>query len=72
MQISKAGFRASDIDAVELSVKQSREVDVTLQVGSSSEKVEVTAAAVALDTQNASQEQVIVAKTISALPLKTS
>jgi hypothetical protein len=69
VQVTKEGFRTSNTDSVQLLVKQNREVDVTLQVGSTLETVQVSAAAVSLDTQDASQEQVITSRAISALPL---
>lgn len=69
IEVTKPGFELTRIENLQLFVKQEREVDVTLEPGRGTTEITVTAAAVALDTENASQSQVITAESTAALPL---
>jgi len=69
IQVEMQGFRASLHSGITLSVQQVAVVNVRLEVGAVSERVQVTAAAPLLDTQQANQGQVIDSKRIVGLPL---
>ena len=64
-----SGFQSSESKDVRLQVDESREVDFTLVPSSVATSVEVSAAAVAVETTNASLGQVITAQQVTQLPL---
>lgn len=66
---SVPGFKSALRSGVELAVDQKSQVDFTLEVGTVSERVEVTAAAAQLNTTEASQGQVIDNKRVVELPI---
>ena len=66
---SVPGFKSALRSGVELAVDQKTQVDFTLEVGTVSERVEVTAAAAQLNTTEASQGQVIDNKRVVELPI---
>jgi len=63
------GFRAAETRDLRLQVDEAREVNFTLSPSSVSSQVEVSAAAVAVETTNPSLGQVITAQEVSQLPL---
>ena len=63
------GFKTFEAGPVTLQVNDSVEIEVTLQLGDASEKVEVTAAAEVLQTTTASVGQVVNTRAIENLPL---
>ncbi len=69
VSISSAGFRPLNIDKVELLYGETRTIDVTLQVGATTETVEVTAAAEALNRTNAEVGGVIESEQIKEIPV---
>ncbi|MES2390335.1 MAG: carboxypeptidase regulatory-like domain-containing protein, partial [Acidobacteriota bacterium] len=69
IKVSKAGFKLFTQREVSLQVAQVAKIDVTMQVGSTSEVVEVSAAPPQLDTQTSSLGQVITGQTVADLPL---
>src|ERR1700735_1347254 len=63
------GFQSSESKDVRLQVDESREIDFTFAPSSVATSVEVSAAAVAVETTNASLGQVITAQQVTQLPL---
>ncbi|HYM12436.1 MAG TPA: TonB-dependent receptor [Bryobacterales bacterium] len=64
-----AGFRASEVRDVQLTIDQKAQVDFQLVVGQVSETVTVTGEAPVLKTEDSSTSQVILEKAIVDLPL---
>jgi hypothetical protein len=69
LRVSAAGFKTQDVQPFKLYIDQAARRDITLAVGSTTETITVSAGSVILQTENASQEQVIENKQISDLPL---
>lgn len=70
VEASKAGFQTTAITNIELLVTQRPRVDITLQVGAVTQRVEVSAGGVQLlETQTSAMGQVIQEKPIVELPL---
>ncbi|MBK9171254.1 MAG: TonB-dependent receptor [Bryobacterales bacterium] len=69
LQAAAEGFRTEQIVGVELTVAQSRQLDVRLQVGQVAETVEVQASAGLVQTSDANLSQVIDEKRVRELPL---
>jgi hypothetical protein len=67
--VESSGFQRAVVDSITLVVDQQYRVDVTLKPGQVSETVEVTANAVALDTETASVSQLVSQKQVEQLPL---
>jgi len=63
-----AGFKTKTVEQVELQVGQTRTLDVTLDVGQVSEKVEVTAENAPTDRSSAEASTVITTEQIADLP----
>jgi Carboxypeptidase regulatory-like domain/TonB-dependent Receptor Plug Domain len=63
------GFKRAVADNIKVDVQQTRRIDVTLQVGSTNEKVTVTSAAPQLQTQNAEISALVENKRVEELPL---
>jgi len=70
VEATKAGFKTAVSDNIELQIGDVREVDLALQVGSSSEQVTVTSEVPLLNTETSSQGAVIVGRQITELPLR--
>lgn len=70
VEATKAGFKTAVSDNIELQIGDVREVNLTLQVGSSSEQVIVTSEVPLLNTETSSQGAVIVGRQITELPLR--
>ncbi len=66
---SVPGFKRFEESAVTLQVNQVYSLDVTLQPGTPTEQITVTAAPASLDTQNATLAQVVTTRSIENLPL---
>lgn len=66
---SMAGFKTQEQGPITLAVNEPVELNITLQVGDAAERMEVTAAPEALQTQTASVGQVVNTRTIEGLPL---
>lgn len=66
---SKSGFKAYVETGLVLDVNSALVVDVTLQVGQSSEKVVVTSSALHVDTENTQMGEVITGKEMTDVPL---
>jgi hypothetical protein len=66
--ISKAGFRVGRILNQNVSVSESRTLDVKLEIGSATETVEVTATNTELQTMNATIGNTVDSSTLQALP----
>lgn len=69
LSITASGFRSERITSLNIELSQKARVDVTLQVGSVSEAVEVRAVAPVLNTDDASLGEVVGRKQIVELPL---
>ncbi len=69
VKAEKQGFKTANSDTLELQVQQQARLDVRLEVGSVSESIEVSAAAAALATENATVGTVVENKRIVELPL---
>ena len=69
LRVESAGFQTVEQKDVRLQVDESRELDFTLAPASVSEKVEVSAAEVAVETTNATLGQVITSEQVADLPL---
>ena len=65
----KAGFAVAVADGIELTVGARQRVDLTMQVGQLTERVEVLAAATRLETDTSQRGQVITGEQTRALPL---
>lgn len=69
LRVESAGFQTVEQKDLRLQVDESRELDFTLAPASVSEKVEVSAAQVAVETTNATLGQVITSEQVADLPL---
>src|SRR5215469_15019883 len=69
VRVEQQGFRSAVENNIELQVQQTTRVDFTLQVGQLSESIEVAAAAVQLNTDDATVGTVIENRRIVDLPL---
>ena len=69
IRVEQPGFRAAVENNIELQVQQTARLDFTLQVGQLSESIEVAAAAVQLNTDDATVGTVIENRRIVDLPL---
>ncbi len=69
LTVEKTGFKKAVAGPVQVDVQERPAVNFTLQVGSQSETIVVTATAPLLETQNSDLGQVIDARRVSALPL---
>ena len=69
ISISKDGFKPFEIQHVDLLYGQIRTVDATLQVGATSESVQVTASAESVNRSNAEIDGVIESPQIREIPL---
>jgi hypothetical protein len=69
MTISKTGFAPLSIRDIRVSVGESRTLDVILQVGSATERIEVAATTEVLNRTSAEVGQVIEAKQIREIPI---
>jgi hypothetical protein len=69
VRIVAPGFQTSSTDSFDLAVNARQRVDLTLQVGQTSQNITVNDAATQLETENSSRGQVINAKQIVDLPL---
>ncbi len=69
IQVSFKGFRTAVQKDINLQVDQQREVNFTLQPAAVTQKVEVTATAVAVQTSNPTLGQVITSQQVAQLPL---
>ncbi|HYO83875.1 MAG TPA: TonB-dependent receptor, partial [Bryobacteraceae bacterium] len=64
------GFKRGTVDAFRLEVAQTARVDIQMQVGATTETVEVTAAAPVLQTETATTGDTITASQATAIPLR--
>jgi hypothetical protein len=64
-----AGFKGAMSNNVEVQVQQTVRLDLTLEIGQTSESIEVTAAAALLQSENATVGTVVETKSITELPL---
>ncbi|HEY2351878.1 MAG TPA: carboxypeptidase regulatory-like domain-containing protein [Candidatus Acidoferrum sp.] len=69
LTVTAAGFRSFDETGIEVRVNDQLKYDVTLKVGSVSEKVEIVANAVQVQTESTQLGDVIDSKKMLALPL---
>src|SRR5690349_4904798 len=69
LRVENAGFRVFEQTGIVVQVNDNRKIDVVLQVGDISTKVEVAAAAAAVETANATLKSVVEGKRILELPL---
>jgi len=69
ISIEKQGFKTAVAGPAELKVQDRLAVDVTLQVGSATEKLTVIATAVQLETETSDLGQVVDSRRVSTLPL---
>jgi Carboxypeptidase regulatory-like domain len=69
LRVENAGFRGFEQTGIVVEVNDNRKVDVVMQVGDISTKVEVAAAAAAVETANATLKSVVEGKRILELPL---
>jgi hypothetical protein len=69
LKVEKAGFAIASHPAFVLTVNQVAQIDIAMKVGQTTETVEVTAAAPALETQSTQVATVIDAATNDELPL---
>jgi hypothetical protein len=72
MTVELTGFKSTVIETVSLRVDSTSQVDVTLEVGSLSEAVQVTSEAPITNTTDASLGNVITGSQIRALPLEAN
>ncbi|PYX41222.1 MAG: TonB-dependent receptor, partial [Acidobacteria bacterium] len=71
IEVSQSGFGTFRQTGIVLDVNSAKVLNVTLKVGQISEKIEVSADAVQLDTASTQNGEVIRAETITAVPLVT-
>jgi hypothetical protein len=69
LTVEKTGFSKVVQTGIQVDVQASLEVNVTLQVGTVSQEVDVAASAPLLDTQSANIGQVVAERQVSELPL---
>ncbi len=69
VSVQKAGFKATFQDNIHLEVNQSARIDLQLEVGQVSERIEVTSSAPLLEESNSAIGQVIEARAVADLPL---
>ncbi len=69
IRVTSAGFQASETRNIRLQVDEHRELDFTLAPASVSEKVEVSATQVAVESINPTLGQVITSEQVADLPL---
>jgi hypothetical protein len=69
LHVARTGFRTADVQPFTLYVDQQARQDVRLEVGATTQTITVSAGNVALETENATQGQVIENKEIVDLPL---
>jgi hypothetical protein len=69
VRVEAAGFRTSTASDFDLTINARQRVDLTLEIGQTSESVTVTDAAVLLEKDNSSRGQVIQPRQIVQLPL---
>ncbi|MDQ6707815.1 MAG: TonB-dependent receptor, partial [Acidobacteriota bacterium] len=69
IEASHAGFQKFLTTGIELTVNEQRRVDITLEVGTVEQQIEVTAAALAIETTATQLGQVIGQKKLLGLPL---
>ena len=70
LQATKEGFQAATVSNIELLVGQRPRVDMTLQIGAVTQRIEVSAGGVQLlDTQTSTMGEVIQEKPVQELPL---
>ncbi|MFY9562508.1 MAG: TonB-dependent receptor [Terriglobales bacterium] len=70
VQASQSGFKTATSNDIELRIGDVREVNLTLTVGSESEKVTVTAEAPLLNTETSARGDVIAGRQVTELPLR--
>ena len=68
LQVSKPGFRDYIGSGIVLNASQTKEVNISLEVGESKQTVEVTAGAELLDTQTATQSNTLSSRVVEQLP----
>ena len=71
IDVESKGFKAYRETGVVLDVNAARVVDVVLQVGQSTEKIEVSSAALQVETANTQMGEVIAGKEMTDVPLVT-
>ncbi|HEY2458333.1 MAG TPA: carboxypeptidase regulatory-like domain-containing protein, partial [Candidatus Acidoferrum sp.] len=71
ISVQQKGFKEYQQTGLVLDVNQAAVVDVTLQVGQSTEKIEVSSAALQVDTANTQMGEVIEGKEMTDVPLVT-
>ena len=71
IDVQKAGFKAYRQTGLVLDVNQTLAVDVPLQIGETSEKVEVSSSALHVDTETTQMGEVITGKEMTDVPLVT-
>ncbi|MCC6858692.1 MAG: TonB-dependent receptor [Bryobacterales bacterium] len=69
VRCESAGFRSSTVTGLRVETQQKARVDFTMQIGEVTEKIEVAASAVALQTEDASIGSVVENKRVVDLPL---
>jgi hypothetical protein len=69
LTVTKEGFRASVQTGVQVTPNQTAEVNIQLQLGGMSERVEVSAAAILLDTQTSNQSSTMNRSMLESLPV---
>ncbi len=69
LTISKAGFKPYEVKDIDLVYGQARTVDASLQIGATTDAVEVTASSELLNRNSAEVGQVIESKQISEIPI---
>ena len=69
ISVSKAGFQSVRETGVELAVQQVARLDFTLQVGQVSDRIEVQAQSIVLETETSTTGQVVQSKQVTELPL---
>lgn len=67
--VEKQGFKTVREGSIELQVGQTARLDLMLEIGSTTQSVEVTATAPALNTENATRGDVIAPNEITEMPL---
>ncbi len=68
--VEATGFKKAVIGPITLEVNQSARVDVQLEVGQTSDSVQVSATAVILQTESATTGETITGNTVTNIPLK--
>src|SRR4051812_17888172 len=69
VELEKSGFKHLTRDGIQVTVQATVRADATMEIGAIQQRVEVSASAVALQTENATLSQVVGGRNVRDMPL---